>query len=73
MAAAKCRNAFSPHNELADEPVPVAKTGDGQVVLATVKWDYNAEDNACNLILDEAARQALLLAGSLNGRVGPSP
>lgn len=73
MAAAKCRNAFSPHNEFADEPVPVAKTGDGQVVLATVKWDYNAEDNACNLILDEAARQALLLAGSLNGRVGPSP
>jgi len=59
-AAARCHSAYNPERGFAAEPVPVVKTADGQVVLASVKWGYSAEHDLCYLILDGAAQQALL-------------
>ena len=41
------------------EPVPVAKSGDGNTVLATVSWGYSAEANLCYLVLDGPAIDTL--------------
>ena len=41
------------------EPVPVAKSGDGRTVLATVSWGYNADANLCYLVLDGPAIDTL--------------
>ena len=59
-AAARCHNAYNPDRGFASEPVPVVKSADGQTVLASVKWGYNADHTLCYLILDDAAQQTLL-------------
>ena len=59
-AAARCHNAYNPDRGFASAPVPVVKSADGQTVLASVKWGYNAEHNICYLVLDTQAQQALL-------------
>ena len=43
----------------AAEPVPVVKSADGETVLASVEWGYNADHNLCYLVLDAAAVQTL--------------
>ena len=56
-AANRCHNAHRPAHGFAQNPVPVAKTADGQHVLASVRWGYTT--GLCYLILDDAAVQTL--------------
>ena len=56
-AANRCHNAHSPTHGFARNPVPVAKSADGQQVLATVKWGYSP--GLCYLVLDDDAVQTL--------------
>ncbi|WP_419850471.1 hypothetical protein [Candidatus Poriferisocius sp.] len=61
-AAAQPRTAAqrcSRHHGFGAEPVDVAKTADGAVVLAQVRWGYRAEINLCYLVLDDAAVEVL--------------
>ena len=61
-AAGRCHNAYNPDRGFAAEPVPVVKTADGQAVVASVKWGYNAGAGLCYLVLDDAAQKTLLVA-----------
>ena len=56
-AANRCHNAHRPAHGFAQNPVPVAKTADGQQVLASVRWGYTT--GLCYLTLDDAAVQTL--------------
>ena len=56
-AADRCHSAHNPGHGFARNPVPVAKTDDGQQVLASVKWGYT--NGLCYLVLDDAAVQTL--------------
>ena len=61
-SAERCQRAYNPDRGFAGQPVPVAKTADGQTTLATVQWGYNAVHNLCYLVLDDAAVAALRAA-----------
>ena len=61
-AANRCQRAYNPNRGFADQPVPVAKTADGQTTLATIRWGYNATHNLCYLVLDDTANTALRTA-----------
>ena len=63
-AAERCHKAYNPRRGFAREPVPVVKTSDGQRVLATVRWGYNADFNLCYLVLDQEAITVLRLAAN---------
>ena len=54
-ASAQC----SEHHNVMAGPVDVAKTADGTVVLARLRWGYRADINLCYLILDDAAAEVL--------------
>ncbi len=56
-AADRCHNAHNPQRGFARNQVPVAKSADGQQVLATVRWGYSP--GLCYLTLDEPAVQVL--------------
>ena len=56
-AAERCHNAHNLFHGFARNPVPVAKTADGQQVLASVKWGYT--NGLCYLVLDDAALKTL--------------
>ena len=56
-AADRCHSAHNPNHGFARNPVPVAKSADGQQVLGSVKWGYT--NGLCYLVLDDNAVQAL--------------
>ncbi|WP_419925659.1 hypothetical protein [Candidatus Poriferisocius sp.] len=43
----------------AGETVPVAKSADGETVLASVEWGYSAKHDLCYLVLDDTAVSTL--------------
>ena len=61
-AADRCQNAYNPDRGFAGQPVPVAKTADGQTTLATIQWGYSAAHNLCFLVLDDTAVETLRTA-----------
>ena len=56
-AADRCYDAHNPKHGFAYSPVPVAKSADGQQVLASVKWGYT--NGLCYLVLDDNALNTL--------------
>ena len=62
-AADRCHNAHNPSHGFARNPVPVAKTSDGQQVLASVRWGYT--DGLCFLVLDDNALNTLQTIGKV--------
>ena len=63
-AAFRCWKAYNPQRGFAAEPVPVAKTADGQKVLASVQWGYSADHNLCYLVFDIQAITVLRTAAT---------
>ena len=55
ISAEKCAIFF----RFAHDSVPVVKATDGNAVLASVRWEYNAEHQLCYLVLDDAATAVL--------------